>query len=247
MNISSFLLSKIRLSYYFVLLLASFSIISILTDGVEFDRSALTLFSVNSFLYGFYISPIISSQRDRIDQLHKLVRGEAAKLYEMALLSKQGNAQFHAQVMASLNKYASSTYSHTRDQGEKEYELLIKYLADYNGIETNLRNDLVKSALAVQQNRTDIDLLLNRKVYRNEWVVMMILFTVTITFILMLRLPDIGFIHFIPPVLCAGLSMLIVILAKMSTLTHKRATTIWDPFNTLVRTKFYKINPQSET
>jgi hypothetical protein len=37
----------------------------------------------------------------------------------------------------------------------------------------------------------------------------------------------------IPAILCAGLSMLIVILIKMSTLTHKRAKTIWVPLREL--------------
>ena len=31
--------------------------------GIKFESGALTLFSVNSFLYGFYISPILGAQK----------------------------------------------------------------------------------------------------------------------------------------------------------------------------------------
>ena len=37
----------------------------------------------------------------------------------------------------------------------------------------------------------------------------------------------------IKALLCTGLSMLLVILAKLSTLTHKKAKQIWDPYKKL--------------
>jgi hypothetical protein len=90
---------------------------------------------------------------------------------------------------------------------------------------------------AVQQNRAEIKLLLESKVYSNEWIVMGILFTITIAFILFTRLPGIMILQTIPAILCAGLSMLIIILIKMSTLTHKRAKTIWVPLRELAGAK----------
>jgi hypothetical protein len=36
--------------------------------------------------------------------------------------------------------------------------------------------------------------------------------------------------------------MLIVILIKLSTLTHKKAKAIWDPLKKLVDTNFYRVD-----
>ena len=63
------LLTKIRLSQYLVGLFIFFCLLVILLPHVSFSSGALTLFSVNSFLYGFYISPILGAQKARIEEL----------------------------------------------------------------------------------------------------------------------------------------------------------------------------------
>jgi len=45
----------------------------------------LILFSVNSFLYGFYISPVLAAQKSRIEELHKIVCAEANAIFTMML------------------------------------------------------------------------------------------------------------------------------------------------------------------
>jgi hypothetical protein len=42
--------------------------------------------------------------------------------------------------------------------------------------------------------------------------------------------------------LSTSLGMLLVILAKMTTLTHKKAKQIWDPYKKLIETRFYRID-----
>jgi len=86
------LLVRIRLSTYFWICFILFLALSYLIPGYKFDSGALTLFSVNSFLYGFYISPILAAQKARIDNLHQIIRAEAnvaaaAKADRYALLS----------------------------------------------------------------------------------------------------------------------------------------------------------------
>jgi hypothetical protein len=44
--------------------------------------------------------------------------------------------------------------------------------------------------------------------------------------------------------LCTGLTMLVVILIKLSTLTHKRAKRIWDPYKKLIDSRFYRIDTE---
>src|SRR4051812_22182704 len=83
------LLEKIRLSQYFVLLFILFSVTVILAPDLKFDSGALTLFSVNSFLYGFYIAPILSAQKSRIEELHRIVRAESNAIFAMVISLKK--------------------------------------------------------------------------------------------------------------------------------------------------------------
>ena len=71
---------------------------------------------------------------------------------------------------------------------------------------------------------------------------MLILFTVTVLFILLIELPDIALVSILPTILTAGLAMLVVILAKMSNLTHQKAKTIWAPLEQLQDSKLDKLS-----
>ena len=83
MKLKHFLLTRVRLTQYLFIFAAVYFVISLFLPKIELQGAALTLFSVNSFLYGFYISPIINAQRIRIDQLHRLVVIEVNKLEEL--------------------------------------------------------------------------------------------------------------------------------------------------------------------
>lgn len=82
-------LQKIRLSLYFWILLVIFTIIALTLPRQKFSSGALALFSVNSFLYGFYIAPILSAQKARIEDLHRIVRSEANAVFAMAISTKK--------------------------------------------------------------------------------------------------------------------------------------------------------------
>lgn len=238
----NFLLYKIPLTNYFIFLIIIFFTISYFTHGIELNRATLTLFSVNSFLYGFYISPIVRAQRDRIDTLHKLVRIEASKLYEIALYSVRLEPAQHKRYMHKLKNYTQAAYLDHDTQAEAEFQDYMGELIKYDGDQKDPYKEILKQSFYIQQTRTEINRLLTDKVYRNEWLVMMILFSITITFILMIQLPENSLLEAVPPILCAGLSMLTVILVKMSTLSHKRARSIWDPLKTLIDSRFHYIN-----
>jgi hypothetical protein len=70
---------------------------------------------------------------------------------------------------------------------------------------------------------------------------MIILFSITITFISIIEIPDVLFLQFIPPVLSSGLTMLIIILLKKSTLSHKKARNIWKPMELLANSNFEQL------
>lgn len=239
----SFLLTKIRLSYYFIILFIFFVIVVTFMPHIQFDGGALALFSVNSFLYGFYISPILSAQKTRIEELHRIVRSEANAIFAMALVVAKLPEKFRDKIQTMLIDYTDHAMRHRRPAGgEEKYEAMISYCLEYKGTHQVEVDKLLDKLIANQQNRTNYAMQLSNKVYSNEWMIMIILFTVTLIFILLLDAGSDYVYKILAALLCTGLSMLLIILAKMSTLTHKKAKQIWDPYKKLIETRFYRID-----
>lgn len=238
-------LKKIRLTSYFFILFILFVLIITFIPQTKFDSGALTLFSVNSFLYGFYISPIIGAQKARIEELHRIVRSESNAIFAMMLGIAKLPDKMRGNIQQMFLDYLDHAVRHKRPAGgEERYEVLIRYCLDYKGEHQDVIDKLLDKLIANQQNRTNYSMQLNNKVYSNEWMIMTILFTVTLSFILLL---DAGgsmvYVYkVLAALLCTGLSMLLVILLKMSTLTHKKAKQIWDPYKKLIETRFYRID-----
>jgi len=238
-----FFLKKIRLTNYLIIVFLLFLVLVFLIPHVKFEPGALTLFSVNSFLYGFYISPILGAQKARIEDLHKIVRSEANAIFAMALIVAKLPVKFRNQVQKMLSDYLDHVARHRRPAGgEERYEAMISFCLEYKGEHQAEIDKLLDKLIANQQNRTNYAMQLSNKVYSNEWMIMIILFSITLSFILLLDTGS-GLIYkVLAALLCTGLSMLLIILTKMSTLTHKKAKQIWDPYNKLIETKFYRID-----
>ena len=79
-------------------------------------------------------------------------------------------------------------------------------------------------------------------VFANEWQIMLILFSITLGFILTIHTKEGWVFTAVQALLCTGLTMLIIILVKLNTLTHKKAKQIWLPLKKLVDTDFYRID-----
>ena len=71
---------------------------------------------------------------------------------------------------------------------------------------------------------------------------MLVLFGITMWFVLFLDTPNDILNHIVKPLLCTGLSMLMVNLVKLSTPTHKKAKRIWDPLGMLKASRFRRID-----
>jgi len=209
----------------------------------KFDSGALTLFSVNSFLYGFYIAPILGAQKGRIEELHKTVRSEANELFAMALSLKKLPETLRNKLQKELTDYIqASTKQKAIAQGEEDYEELITFCVEYDGKEEEEVQKFLDKLVANQKNRTQFSMLMSNKVYSNEWIIILMLFSITLGFVLLLDIGDSSILTIVKALLCTGLTMLLVILAKLSTLTHKKARQIWDPFKKLRDTNFYRID-----
>ncbi len=237
------LLEKIRLSHYFVFLLVLYSVIVVLAPNIKFNSGALTLFSVNSFLYGFYIAPILGVQKTRIDELHKIARSEANAIFAMVLGLKKLPKHLRNQLQDMFIIYLKSSIRQRKPgEGEESYEQLITFCLSYKGEREEEINKLLDKLVANQQNRTNLSMQLANKVYSNEWMIIFVLFSITLSFVLLFDGGGEYIYQFIAAFLCTALSMLLVILLKMSTLTHKRAGQIWNPYKKLIDSHFYRID-----
>ncbi len=242
-KLQTLLLTRIRLSSYFWFLFVIYFVASYLIKGVKFDPGALTLFSVNSFLYGFYISPILGAQKARIDTLHQIIRSESNALFSMMLTTKKLSEQVRTEIQALITNYVQAKLRSKRlGFGEKEYEQLISYCVSYKGHDADRVETVLKEVVSNQRNRTDFAMQQNNSVYANEWQIMAILFGITLGFVLTLQVSGSLLLHVVRALLCTGLTMLIVILIKLNTLTHKRAKQMWKPLQKLLDTKFYQID-----
>lgn len=236
-------LLKIRLSTYFWIFLVTYGVLSFVLPSKKFESSALTLFSVNSLLYGFYIAPILAAQKARIEELHKVVRAEANALFAIALTSVSLPNKQHNDVMQLLTAYAQKVYKNKRvGAGEDEYEALIHDSMNNTSDSAVIHNKILDQLIANQINRSNLALQMANKVFSNEWWIMIVLFSISISFVMLLDIGDQIFLHVVKALLCTGLSMLLVILIKLSTLTHKKAKLMWQPLKKLLDSNFYRID-----
>lgn len=237
------LLMRIRLSTYFILIFITMIIVALVLPKAKFDSAALTLFSVNSFLYGFYIAPILSAQKTRIEELHKIVRAEANAVFAIMIAVKRLPDAAKDHLGTLVREYLKLCIRQQKvAEGEEKYEEIISYCIAYKGESSEAVASILDKVVANQKNRTDFSMQIANKVYSNEWMVMLVLFGVTLSFILLLDTGENVIFRLLAAFVSTGLTMLIVILVKMSTLTHKKAKQIWDPYKRLLETNFYRID-----
>ena len=186
----NFLLKRVRLSWYFIFFFLVYIALAFLLPKQKFDSAALTLFSVNSFLYGFYIAPILGAQKARIEELHKTVRSEANAIFSMALKLKKMPPELRNDLQKEIKEYISiSSRQQKIAQGEKEYEDLIGFCVEYKGKNEEEVNKLLDALIENQKNRTQFSMLMSNKVYNNEWIIILMLFSITLGFVVLI---DVG-------------------------------------------------------
>lgn len=207
-----------------------------------FSSGALTLFSVNSFLYGFYIAPILSAQKSRIEELHRLARSEANSIFSIMLKVKNLQKEAKSDLGLMIRDYTKHAGSNNHKKAELVYENIIGYCVTYKGKDEEGVAKILEGIVANQQNRTMIAMQLRSSVYSNEWAIMGTLFSITLSFVLLLDAGKSVVFQLLAAFLSTGLTMLIIILIKLSTLTHKRAKLMLQPYHKLIDTNFYRID-----
>ena len=71
---------------------------------------------------------------------------------------------------------------------------------------------------------------------------MLVLFGITTSFVVTINTGGNLIYKALAALLAAGLSMLLFILAKLNTLTHKKAHQAWNPYRRLIETHYYRID-----
>jgi hypothetical protein len=237
------MLLKIRLTYYFVVLLAIALVLELTLPKVTFSSGALTLFSVNSFLYGFFVAPILVAQKNRIEDIHKTARSEANAIFAMVLSLKGLPAELRNPLQSQFSNYLKTCARQRKPaQGQDQYEELISFCVNYKGKYAAEIDKLLDKLVQNQQNRTQFSMLLANRIFSHEWFVMFVLYSITTGFILTIFTGPTPIYKLVAAFLAAGLSMLIVILVKLSTLTHKKAHQAWNPYKRLLATHYYRVD-----
>lgn len=237
------ILLQTRLSWFFLGFFLLFLDAALLLKGVSFTPAALTLFSVNSFLYGFYIAPVLGAQKARTDELTRIVRAEASALFDLLLKTKKLPRKSRNHLQDLFEAYMKASFKERRPAaGENEYEALISYCLEYDGKEPEQVEKILNGLVANQQNRSALAQQLGNKVFNNEWLIMLVLFSITTGFVIMLDVNENFIMQLVKALLCTGLSMLMINLLKLSTLTHKKARHIWDPLDRLSASRFRRID-----
>jgi hypothetical protein len=232
-----------RLSWFFIIFFFLFLDLALLISGVNYERGELTLLTVNSLLYGFYIAPIMTGQKTRIDDLARIIRSEANALFDLLIKTKKLPRKSRNHLQDMLDRYIQASFRQRRPaEGEDEYEALITYCLDYDGKEKEVVGKILDGLVANQQNRSQLSQQLSNKVFSNEWLIMIVLFSITTGFVLMIATNGSVFIAIVKALLCTGLSMLMISLLKLSTLTHKRAKNLWAPLDNLSSSHFRRID-----
>ncbi len=236
-------LLKIRLSYIYPSLFIIFFIILTFYKRQSLTPGQLALFSVNSFLFGYYFGPILSAQKARVDGLIKAVRQEVMAILDVLTQSHFIKEHDRHELKLKLRAYIDSIMSNEAVQADNErYNELLRFTKSKK-FEGNSTMDAIYARLVkTQENRDNLAILYQSKLFSHEWLVVLVLFSVTLFFTLQTDYGNVLFFRVLLSVLCTGISLLIVILAKYATLTHKQAKRIWVPMKELIANHFEDID-----
>jgi hypothetical protein len=241
-------LLKIRLSYYFAIFFAFFAGLLMIIPKPVLNSASLTLFSINSFLFGFYFTPALNNQKARVEELGKIIRTESVALFKILVKTRKiGNEKAHDKVQKMIEDYVQAKLKSKKAfAGEKEYDKMIGELVHFSRKHKDIAEiDGILDALADNQNnRTTFDMMMGRRIYNNEWYVLLTLFAVTLALPIIVDFGGNPILHIVASMLCATLALLLMTLLKVNYLMHKKAKGIWDPLQSLQDSDFRRIEAE---
>lgn len=238
-------LLKIRLSILAPLFLVLSFCTVFLVGRRELTAGQLALFSVNSFLFGYYFNPLLDSQKSRVSALNSAIRQEEMTILDILAQAHMLSAPARHTLKIKLKSYLDSILGNYHISADNEYyDELLFWLKHQKEEDQQVIGEIYAGVSQTQDNRSAISDLLEKKIYSHEWMVVSVLFSITLYFAIMTDFGDSIFFGLMLAILCAGLCMLMAIFLKYATLTHKEAKRMWDTLKELRQKHFDDITQQ---
>lgn len=223
---------KVRLSTFTIVVFTGSILFLSVYNQMDLTPGQLALFSVNSFLFGYYFAPLLAAQKARVAQLNSTVRQESMILLDILAQSHMLSARTRHALKVKLAVYLQSILHNTKVRADNPYydELLRFAKQDGTKADDKLVMDMIYSRVsATQTTRDALNNLFASKVYSHEWLVASVLFGITFFFSIQTKFGESLFFMLVLAILMTGLGMLMMILLKFATLTHKEARRMWRP------------------
>lgn len=225
---------SIRLSVLAVMLFVFFFIFLNIAKTHALTAGQLALFSVNSFLFGYYFNPLLTGQKTRVASLNEVTRQETMVLLDILTQSHLLKPVHRHQLKVKLKVYLDDLVdNHDISADNRYYDELLHWTKSVKGDDQGVLDVIYSRISTTQVNRDKLANLFATKIYSHEWLVAGVLFSITLFFATQTQYGHSLFFAFMLAVLCAGLCMLMAILIKFATLTHKEAKRMWDPLKEL--------------
>lgn len=220
-------------------LLVFFLILIYFLKPIKMTSGQLALFSVNSFLFGYYFSPLLSAQKSRVASLITTARQEEMAILDILTQSHLLSKSVRHKLKVKLKVYLDSVVGNPNLTADNiYYDEILRFTKQAKGEDAQVMNLVYDRMAKTQANRDAMNNLFASKVYNHEWLVASVLFGFTLFFALQTDFGHSLLFGVMLAILCTGLSLLMVIMIKFATLTHKEAKRMWLPLQDLLKNHF---------
>ena len=229
-------LLHISLSTFAILFFACSIIFLYFYQQETLTAGQLALFSVNTFLFGYYFAPLLAAQKARVGQLNTVARQETMVLLDILSQSHLLSPKTRKELKLKLAVYLNSVIYNTNIQADNPYYDELLHFTKQNNIkgDDHAVLDTVYARISkTQETRDSLNNLFRAKVYSHEWLVASVLFGITFYFSVQTKFGSSVFFMVVLAILMTGLGMLMMILIKFATLSHKEAKRMWQPMRDL--------------
>jgi hypothetical protein len=228
-------LLNIRLSYIYPSLFIIFLAVLSFIKPTHLTAGQLALYSVNTFLFGFYFNPILNAQKSRVESLNKAVRQETMTILDILGQSHLLKPNVRHALKVRLKAYVKSILENTRVGADNPYyDEMLRFTKDDKFKGDSVMDTIYTRVSKTQENRDALNNLFSLGMFMHEWLVVGVLYAVTTYFVLQTDYGNVLFFRVLLAILSTGIALMMVILLKYATLTHKQAKRMWRPLHDLM-------------
>lgn len=222
--------------FFIVILVLIYKLPRITSTAVD-----LAVFAIATMLLGLYLGYVLAGLHRRMDKLTRTVQNEALTVYKVSVLAKDLPAELEQQIMQHLIDYLKHK-NHNLDTsaGQEDYQALLELCqgAKSKDVTAQIHQLLVDNQL----NRSRSAVGLRSRVFSHEWMIMYVLYIVSLSFLLTAGYGGQWLVKFAAALLGACLGVGLMIVWKLSNLSHKKAWQIWEPYVKLISSDFKSLN-----